>query len=160
MRRLRGTVRSEWALFGRGAVVGRVGDSSFSMRKRLPAFFHNSFQTQVTCRMESEGGATRLHARFGLHFFAAVLMAIWFGFLAATMLISIAFSLDHGTTSIPAFFISLAPVAAMLLLLSGIVAFCRFLARNDRQFLLDFLKDTIQAREIPERADATVERGA
>jgi len=146
--RLRALTQSEWTLFGSSPVIGRVGDSTLKLRKRPPAMMHNSFQTYLRGALTDEGASTRLTCRFGLHSFVAVFMVFWFGMLWVFASIGLVAWLNH-----PADFsfliLGLVGPLVMTTFGIGLVAFCRYLARDEQRFLLDLLRDTIRAEEAP-----------
>ena len=131
-----------------GVVVAAIGANSLRLRKRLEEESHNSFQTYLRATLHSEGNATRLNCRFGPHPFVMVFMVFWFllalGIAAAILVIS-----SSGTDAgeIP----SIAAMMPFMMAPMGIVvvAIGRRFARGERQYLLDFLSDTIAARPAP-----------
>jgi len=154
--RLHDAVGSRWSLFDTKPAIGRVGESSFSIRKRLRASFHNSLQTYLTGRLKADGAATRLLCRFGMHPFVIGFMAIWFGMLVCFTIAAIV-ALARGAIAQSNGMIVVGHVM-MWIFGIGLVAFGRFLARNERQFLLDFLQQTIDARPVARPEPVTVER--
>src|SRR5262245_47446254 len=73
--RLRSATQSEWTIFGTRSVVGKVGEKSFRLRKRLK-MSRNSFQTYLFAKLSSEGTSTRLTCQFGMHPFVLVFMIV------------------------------------------------------------------------------------
>ncbi|HEY1385674.1 MAG TPA: hypothetical protein VGF43_18765 [Dongiaceae bacterium] len=148
--RLRSATQSEWAIFGTRPVVGKVGEKSFRLRKRLK-MSRNSFQTYLSAKLSSEGMSTRLTCRFGMHPFVVVFMIVWFGGVTAGAIGSLVFGLRHYSSgTMP----SAGPLVPWGMVVFGIalVGVGRAMARGERQFLLDFLRETVDARPDISRA--------
>jgi hypothetical protein len=158
--RLRDAVDSGWTGFGNKPAIGRVDETSFRIRKRLPAAVHNSFQSYLTGRMESDGNATRVLCRFGMHPFVRVFMVVWFVMLFAFGVAGIVIP-GHGNGEHTFPIVAATVSIGMAVFGVGLVYFGRFFARNEQQFLLDFLAQTIEARPTATRQEpATIERRA
>ena len=145
MRRLRGSVRSDWATFSSAAVLGKVGDTSFRIRKRPSPFVRNSFQTHLYARVERLGSQTQITCRIGMNRFIAVFTMSWFAFVLAFASVAggaTLFSASKGDAAI-----TLAISVGMGFLGTGLVRWGRFMSRGDRSFLLAFLRTTIDAEE-------------
>lgn len=141
---LRAVVQSEWMIFGSSKVVGHVGEKSFRLRKRLHRM-RNSFQTYLFAKLTSEGASTRLTCRSGPHPFVIVFMIIWFGGVTAGAVGTLGVGLRQaGSGTMPSAFL-LIPWA-MVVFGIGLVGVGRRMARGERQFLLDFLRETIAAQ--------------
>ena len=63
--------------FGSKPFVGRVSESSFSLRRRI--MYRNSFQTVLRARMRPERGGTVISGTCGMHPLVKGFMLIWFG---------------------------------------------------------------------------------
>lgn len=155
LRRLREAIEADGPAKAR--VIGRVGTTSLRLRKRLAPTMHNSFQIFLTARITSESGSTRLTCHFGPDRLVVGFTAVWFlaviGFGAAMLTLATKGAIHFGTND-PGPFVPLIMIAGGI----GVVGFGRYLARGDRRFLVDFLKSTIQARELAERPTAAVAR--
>lgn len=133
-------------------VVGSVGQRSLRVRQRLHQS-KNSFQTYLRAALEGDGKSTRLACRFGPHPFVMVFMVFW---LASALAIGAAFWTlglpAQGGGDIPI----LARIAPFTMLPMGIVLLGvgRYFARGERQFLLDFLRRTIEAQPLPKSQPA------
>jgi hypothetical protein len=145
VRQLRERTGCGWLPFGPKAVVGRVGRRSLCLRKRI--YYASSFQSILFASLVDDGRQTRLHCRFGMHpfvmlFIAWFVVAIMFG--GAPFVDPIVRELQGDGPSQA----WMDPIARLgLLLFTGaLVAFGRFLARNEREFLENFLYATIDAR--------------
>jgi hypothetical protein len=157
--RLRDAVDSGWRIFGGKPAIGRVDESSFRIRKRLGATFHNSFQTYLTGRLESDGSGTRVQCRFGMHPFVRGFMALWFAMLLAFTAAGIMMGAHGSARGFP--LVGIIGPAIMAVFGVGLVFFGRFFARNEQRFLLDFLAQTIEARPTATRQEpAMIERRA
>jgi len=143
------------ATFGQECVVGTVGEDSLRLRKALQEGNHNSFQTYLRATLESQGMSTRLTCCFGPHPFVAVFTVFWL-FLALAIAVAIviinAGASDAGGIPSPVVLIPfmLAPMGIV------VVALGRRFARGERQYLLDFLGDTIEVRPAPASAGGGV----
>jgi small subunit ribosomal protein S21 len=153
--RLRAKTESRWSesLWFAGAlsnkpVVGRVGNTSFRIRKRVLS--PNVFQPHMNGELLDEDGRTRVRCRFGMHPLVWFL-AIWFGlFLIGGCLIAIAtiIAVLGGRASDGAWINIMFP--AIVLAVSGaFVGFGRLSAHDEPRFLVDFLRDTIDTLEAP-----------
>ena len=157
--RLDDAVDTGWTGFGSKPAIGRVDQTSFRIRKRLPAAVHNSFQSYLTGRMEDSGSATRVRCQFGMHPFVRVFMAIWFAMLfafGAGWIVMASHSNGAGGFTVVG---AIIPIM-MAVFGVGLVIFGRFFARNEQRFLLDFLAQTIDARPVARQEPATIERRA
>ncbi len=140
VRRLSSKVGTAW---DGSTVIGSVGETSFRLRKRI--FYRNSFQASLSGKLIDDSGQTRLHCRVGLHPFVTVFLTIWIGIVLVGCIWMIA-SLVSG--AIPA---NRWPQAAIpFLMLAGGVALLKvgqFLSRDEADFLVDFLRKTLNARD-------------
>ena len=154
--RLRTLTQNDWMLFGSSPLMGRVRQTDLKVRKRPPLLMHNSFQTYLRGTLESDGTRTRLICRFGLHRFVAGFMLVWFGMLWVFASVGVIAWLKH-----PAEFkflaIGLAGPAIMTLFGAGLVSFCRYLARDEQQFVLNLLRQTLDASEASAPASPRIE---
>jgi hypothetical protein len=142
--RLRSAIQSEWAISGTSRVVGKVGEKSFRLRKRLEKS-HNSFQTYLFARLSNEGTSTRLTCKFGMHPFVVVFMFVWLSGVTAAAIGSLVFGLrQYFDGTMP----SLGVLVPWGLALFGIVLVRvgRGMARGERKFLMDFLRETVKAQ--------------
>ena len=142
--RLRSATQSEWTIFGTCPVVAKVGEKSFRLRKRLKAS-HNSFQTYLFAKLSSEGTSTRLTCQSGMHPFVVIFMIVWLGGVTAGAIGSLVFGLrQYSNGTIP----SAAGLVPWGMALFGIVLVVvgRRMARGERKFLMDFLRDTVEAQ--------------
>src|SRR5665213_2701447 len=144
VQRLRSKIDPAWG----GTVVGSVGDTSFRLRK--PIYYRNSFQYSLSGRLIDENGQTRLHCRIGLHPLVRAFLVVWFGgVLAACAAISIRMASVLAGGSLPE---NMWPgVMIPFLMLAGGVALVmagKYLARDERAFLIDFLRRSVEAQKI------------
>jgi len=138
-------------MFDNGPVIGRVDERSLRIRKRLQNA-KNSFQTFLHATLERNGGATRISCRFGPHPLVLGFMVFW---LVSAAAIGIAFwtlglpSANGGQIPI------IVRVMPFLMMPMGLamVFIGRYWARHERQFLLDFLRETVEAK--PQQATSS-----
>ena len=146
-KRLHQHVSSEWSLLTDSGVVGSIDGDSFRIRKKI--YYRNSFQQYLHCQMSDAGGGTRIHGetremnlKWLIYAACAVVALAFFGVLI-TML-------QHRTTlhDVPLFLL-IGPALVVPLLAAigvGAVSLGRHLARNEQQYLADFLKRTLEVR--------------
>jgi hypothetical protein len=143
VRRLRANTQSWWFPFSKKPVVGEVEDTWFWLRKSIP--YHNSFQPHLSGDLLDEGGRTRVRCDLEIRLTVIALVAFWFGFMV----------IGGGTLAMRAIrggapAEALLYLAVLALILAGgavVVGLGLFFARSERRFLVDFLRDTIAARE-------------
>lgn len=142
--RIRSATQSEWAISGTSPVVGKVGEKSFRLRKRLEGS-HNSFQTCLFARLRSEGTSTRLTCRFGMHPSVVIFMIVWLSGVTAGAIGSLVSGLrQYSSGTMP----SAGALVPWGMALFGIVlvGVGRRMARGERKFLTDFLRDKVDAQ--------------
>ncbi len=144
LRRIRAAADVEGS-FGSRAVIGWVGKDSATIRKRIP--YRNSFQTSMRIGFEASAAqGALLVCRSGMAYFTQIFSAIWFGFLvliaAAMTLMTVAGRMQFETS--PA--VAVGAPWLMVALAVGLVTLGRRMARGEREFLLHFLAETIEAR--------------
>jgi hypothetical protein len=118
-------------------VIGSVGEKSFWLEQKI--CYRNSFQTRLRAEFVEEASGTRIRCRIGMHPLVSAFMIVWFAGVTFGLIAS-------GFT--PA-------VLGMLLAGAGIVAFGRFAARNEQSFLIEFLCNSLHAREFDNLAPKT-----
>lgn len=149
VRRLRANTESSWfpAVFSNKPVSGHVEDTSFRIRKRIA--YRNSFQPHLSGELSDEDGRTRMRCRLGMHPAVVAFMVIWFGGVVigggTVAMRAIGFLLRGGAPADA--WPSIAAPAFMLVGGAALVGLGHFAGRNEPRFLLDFLRDTIAARE-------------
>lgn len=116
----------------RSSVAGHVGDVKFRLHKVIG--YRNSFQTYMAGNMEDNQGGTLIRCRFGPHPFVIGFMIFWF---AGFSLIGLG-ALVHGSSDVHFVFFLLAMAGAFLL--------GRAIARNEKDFLTEFLQEVLEAR--------------
>ena len=149
VRRLRALTGRAWIVFSGRPVIGYVGERSLRLSKRV--WYHNSFQVCLFGDFLEENDQTRLRCRFGIHPLDAAFMAVWFAgvlLIGGAMSATTVASLLSGRDSIPAnaWLVIVFPLL-MLGLGVAMITFGKFLSRNERRFLIDFLGRTIDACE-------------
>lgn len=149
--RVSARINSPWAVIGFRKVVGRVSESRMSLRKRI--WYSNPYQTVLTACFDEEGLGTRVTCRFGLSRFTAAWMTIWFAgvlFIGGAMFLATAYEFIAKPQALqPNAWMGLAIPAAMLAFGFALDRFSRFLARNERDFLLRFVVEAVDGRLDP-----------
>jgi hypothetical protein len=142
VQRLRMKADPAWS----GTVIGSVGQTSFRLRKRIG--YRNSFQYSLSGKMIDDNGGTRLHCRIGLHPFVLVFLAFWFGVVligCGMVSVQTVSALARGAP-----LVGLWPGAAipflMLAAAAALVLFGRHLGRGEPGFLIDVVRQTLDAR--------------
>jgi hypothetical protein len=143
VRRLQGAVDSEWRFGGGKGVVGKVDEHGFRLRLRIG--YRNSFQTHMFGAVQADGRGARIVARTGMHPFAAAFMTLWLSVIAIGVTIGVAGLIQAQPGE---------PVPALLILVPiGLLAFGvalvgigRWIARNERALLVEFLARTTEAK--------------
>jgi hypothetical protein len=118
---------------GASRVAGHVGDSEFRLHKEL-LWYRNAFQTYLKGSMVIERVGTRIHCRFGLHPLVIGIMTFWFVGIA---LIGLGLLYKNGDMSFVFF---------GLLAGAGILLLGRVFARNEEEFLTEFIQKVLEAR--------------
>lgn len=153
VKRLTAQVDGNLRIFGTKPLVGRIRESSLRVARRIR--YRNSFQTWLSANLIDAGGGTRLICRLALHPLVRIFMIVWFtGIILIGGLIGLGAGAGLMTTLLrgtgP---LSPGPVLATLVPLGllgfglGLLKFSRYLARDERDFLVSFIKDTLAARE-------------
>jgi len=146
LQRLRNSIGSDWRLFDPHEILGAVGKRSFRLSVQRRWLRRNLFQTFVYGETVAQGTATKILCRFGMQRLAAVVAGILFVAGLATV----------GTETINDLIMahSLGDVlsamvfpALFLVFVAATIFFGRVLALDEPFILLQFLRDTIEARE-------------
>jgi hypothetical protein len=137
------------ALRGSKPVVGWVTESSMRLRKRIG--YGNSFQSYLTATMRPEAGGTAISGKIAMHPLVRAAMIVWFGaiiYMAGAPFIRTLYLMIVGS---PAEYenakVLLVTFPVMLAFGFGLIAFGRYLARNEIRFLTEFLIRELDARE-------------
>ncbi|MDP1631391.1 MAG: hypothetical protein Q8L66_08220 [Caulobacter sp.] len=145
--RLRAAIDSDFSLFGDNPVIGAVGDSSASLRKRIRN--RNSFQTVMRVKFVDRGAGTEITCRSGMSVFSILFMAVWFGGIGLFAFSTVVWAVE--TSSLVA--------AAALLMPLGMIAFGvllvlagRLMARNEHAELLAFVTKVTGAKRTALRS--------
>ncbi|QUD90562.1 hypothetical protein [Phenylobacterium montanum] len=142
--RVQAAVDPPWMIFGSRMVVSwRIG-RRFRIRQRI--WYGNSFQTSVGVKLIQDLNGTRVECRSGMEPTTTIFMAVWFGFVGligmSGFLASLLDRRNSGTTAavFAAFPIGMIAFGVVL------VMFGRWLARDERDFLIRFLRGRLDAR--------------
>jgi hypothetical protein len=116
------------------SVIGRITETEFWLEQRIT--YRNSFKTRLRAQLVEEESGTRICCRIGMQPFVVGFMIVW-SVIVTGGLISTGFRP-------PAVF-------APLTMLGGgaaLVAFGRFAAKDERGYLIEFLCNSLGAREV------------
>ena len=125
-------------------LVGAVSPDGFALRKKIP--YKNDLQTEASARFEIAPDGTRMRVRLGARRWVLFFMSLWLSILTVIM-----FSVPYLCRTYPRschgnpWGAPAVPVFAACILALG-----RWLSRNDAEFLIARLKETIAAEDVPE----------
>ena len=145
--RLRNSIDKSWYLIGFRPVLGWVGSDRMGIRKRI--WYGNSHQTYLTAELAPQGTGTRFICRTSLHPFVKVFGTIGlslFLLFEAGVLTAAIWGLAVGKQSSGSMAFLALLVAAILLswgFVYGVARFGLWLARDEREFLLGFVRKTV-----------------
>lgn len=137
------------ALSGSKPVVGSVTESGMRLRKRIG--YGNAFQSYLRATMRPEAGGTAIFGNISVHPLVRVAMIVWFGaiiYLAGPAFLHTVYSMLVG--SAPEYENSGVLLVMFPVILAcgfGLIAFGRYLARDETRFLTEFLIKELDARE-------------
>jgi hypothetical protein len=148
VKRLRDSTQREWNVFGKGYIVGRIGEESTILYVRRG--YQNAFRTILAVTLSDTFEQTRLRCQSRFMHGTTIFMSIWFGGVivlggALTVTLLVKAATTQNLAELPAAFV---PVL-MLALGIGFVWFGRFLARNEKSLLIEFLEVTLEAQRSP-----------
>jgi hypothetical protein len=129
-------------------VIGEVSESFMRLRKRTP--YRNSFQTLLTAKLEPVAEGTLIEGKLAMRSWVWPFMFVWFLFLAIFGGLAIVFqaaSLLNGERS-ASIVDDGAPILVLLMMAAfgiGIMHYGRTAARDEAQFLRDFVIQTLDA---------------
>jgi hypothetical protein len=109
--------------------------------------YGNSFRTFVFVRFYPSGTGSRVHVRYGISPFVTIFMVVWFGLLALIgggMFVYAFGAYLHGNAPRETWVLLGSP-AAMVAAGAGLVRFGRWLARNEKGLLTQFLREELSA---------------
>jgi hypothetical protein len=137
------TKRSVFSAIGEQAAVGRVSETGVRLQRVIP-MVRNSFKPFFVGRFEVRNGVTVLSGRFSMLLFTKIFMTFWLGTIlsAAIALPILGFRSPKG----PSGFAVLIPVF-MLGAGVGLIAFGKWLARNDVAWLSKVFEETLGGPE-------------
>jgi hypothetical protein len=140
--RLSPAIDGYFSLFGGKTVIGHANAGGAGLRKRI--WYNNSFRSVLTARFQRNGTRTLVECRTGMSIFVIGFMVVWCG---GVLLIGggVAFSaLSDPSLGAGSLGLALFPVA-MIGFAAAIVAFGRWLARDEAEFLDAFLRRRLDA---------------
>ncbi len=116
------------------SVIGDVNGTWLWARKHIG--YRNSFQTYLSGDLIEENGQTRIRCRFSMHWFVVAVLIAFFGFaLFKCAALAIKGQFDIGPPT-------------LLVLGYAMVCVGRLFAQGEQQFLIDFLRHTLDARAV------------
>ena len=141
-RRLNEKMDRWWMIFGPNRIIGHASSGRLVARVRI--YYGNSFQTLLRARLLDVDKGTSLTCRLGIRPALKIFVVCWFGFLLLAA-VSNFFSMPGAATSWK-FYLGLAAMTGFGV---GLIAFCRWLARDEEAKLVEFLRATVEASERP-----------
>ena len=142
---LRANIDPQWKIFGSMPVLGSVRGNNFKGYKRI--FYGNSFRTFMYGQVATSDRGSLISLRFGISRITLAFMAFWVsGVLigGGAVIFKMVQDMQQGIMPVDAWpFLLIPPM--MLVFAFGLYKFCRWLGRNEAQFLTDFVKGTLRA---------------
>jgi len=132
---------------GSKSVLGEVSESSLHLRKRIR--YKNSFQTFLTATMKPTADGTCIEGKFAMNLIVRTAMFIWFAFVITFMwsfVRAMGQLLVNSGGHNEVDWMSIVVPPGMLAAGLTVVAVGRYFARNEAQFLKDFLIQTLDAQ--------------
>jgi len=128
---------------GEKSVVGTVSGASVRLRKRIG--YRNSFQASLAGTFEPHESGTVFRGSVGLHPLVKGGIALWTGYVALWCVGGVAVAVRCLLTGAP-LSIGLGIPPLMLAFAAALVRGGQYLARDEEQFLIDFVKDALADR--------------
>jgi hypothetical protein len=130
--RLRERVGGRYAMHR--SFFGRVTETAFWVEQRLN--YRNSFKTRLRADLVEDVKGTRIRCQVGVQPLVFWFMAVWFsGVVSALFFVLVTSS---GSAA--------APLLQMFVFGVALVAFGRFIARNQQETLIEFVSNSLDAR--------------
>jgi hypothetical protein len=148
--RLNAKLDSSWSVWGERPLLGGLSGNRLSARRRIS--YRNSFQTRLRAELTEQNGRTAIHCRFGLEPFVAVFMGVWFaGVISAGGLVFVVCLVEivsRGSGAEHDAWVGVIVSPLMLIFGLALVRGGKYLARGEREYLLDFLCKTLDASAV------------
>ena len=132
-------------MFGSKPVIGDVKGSKLRARKRIA--YRNSFQTYLSARLIGQGQSTVIQYQFSMHPAVIAFMTVWFAAVilggGGALVSSLLALVSHSSYRQPVAWPGILVPVAMLVFGCGMIAFSRYIARGERQFLITFICSTL-----------------
>src|SRR5438552_8713271 len=151
---------SRWFRFGdSGTVYSRVGEASFRLFAKGPAFVHNSFEPYFYGSFAQEGGRTVVRGRFRPQAIVIAFMAVWLAFVSligGVIVVRAVVGLGTGKRDMHG---DLGPGAVALITLGilafavGLVAVGWRMGRGQRERIQMVVEGTLQAHRLTAGTD-------
>ncbi len=154
IKRLKVSVGSGWVTLDRHTVVGSIRHSSFRLRKRNRK--RNSMQPILVCNIHQQSGNTQLACQFRKDLLVKAVLISWFAgiiyFVISSSIVTVSslstdgISVSKGYLLLDLVFLAVPILMALIVLLW--IRSSLSLARNEPQFLIDFLREQLDATEV------------
>jgi hypothetical protein len=149
--RLLAAIDTGWLLsrIGSQRVIGCIStsQSGISIRLRKRIGYHNSGQTYLMGCLEQHGQGTIFRGNAGMHPSVRVFLAVWFSLLLLIcIIVAVQFMIAGGG---PLGLVLIIPVMlAAAIVVSVLMGILRWLARDEEQFLVEFLAKVTGGQKI------------
>lgn len=135
--RLRESTDAPSKMFGAKPVIASISGASAKLRKRLT--YRTSFQPILSVAFSEKNGKTHLQCCSGFHWGIMVALALWCGSVVVDLVTAIGGAHPHAADIVfPAFMLFFVAMLAIVGLRKG---------RSDTHFMIDFLCQTLDARD-------------
>lgn len=128
-----------WPGNGTAPVIGRVRRRSVRIMMRRD--YRNSFQTFLRGTLHEHGSGTIFRFRAGVHPFVIGFMIFYFIFVSGVGIAVVKDTIGVGGNPVCVAFFPVIMVIGGI----GLIIFCRWLARDEKRFLIRFVAETINA---------------
>jgi len=129
-------------LQGKPVLRGFRGDGTVLRLRHI--WVRNSFQTFAFLRLSPGGHGTHVQVTLRSRYDAAAILAIWLGIAIVISILSLTQVISGAGNAQDLWFALLFPFFGVV-----VIVFGRLLARPERAALLDFIRQTIDARDVP-----------
>jgi len=146
--RLKARINSDYNWFGSKPAQGTVGRGWARLRKQIG--YRNSFQTVMDVSMTPARDHTLLSCRVGLSPFVWAFAFVWVGFLGLLWLGGLTDLFLNGVGADGGGLVFVLFPLGMIGFGAALLAFGRWLARDEATFLLAFVRETLEADLVNE----------
>jgi hypothetical protein len=131
---------------GSKPIIGKFWNNHFRLQHRR--YYRNSFAPFFYGHFLVSDGGTLVEGEFRMHVFARVFMIVWFSFLGLFSVIALVNSITGHRPARDTLVLSLVVPAGMAAFGIGMVKFSQWLARGEKQAIIVFLENTLEASDI------------